>query len=490
MCCWKSRGRWNIVVGPGGSFRWQYSRVSVEPGREPQAESEPSDQEASTFRNVFGIDWACMRCGADGILQVFSAVAVGGVLYITGFRQPGFDHRQIQLLCDKCRAEWLMWQARIGYDLHTHSPSAECSAACLARRAGRRTQYQNLISVMTDSRAGFQMAKAIDGLPRVNATPLLFASRVAYFTGGSYHRQAYYESVGNPEDVSRGLLMMDRLRWIGVPFRALDSYIIAVEIFDSAYTAIRGNITDPKPGERSRGLHAVAVEQFDEITQTFRFWNNWGPGWGERGYGTMSLRYAREFYHEAFVLRHARWGPTKRKLPRLAAATDTREIRRLWSVENPRLVGPLPGPGERNSRWVRYETVSLVMDVPVTCYEIRTGYGLRMGWAFFRHIQHPTPLTEVTELYVWPPFRRMGLGTWLEATGVAEARASGSAEIHLILNEADSSLPLRGTARAFAAARGYTPRWRETVAPRAAATYFKPLTGAQYGRSGQGKHIH
>jgi hypothetical protein len=63
--------------------------VSVEPGREPQAESEPSDQEASTFRNVFGIDWACMRCGADGILQVFSAVAVGGVLYITGFRQPG-----------------------------------------------------------------------------------------------------------------------------------------------------------------------------------------------------------------------------------------------------------------------------------------------------------------------------------------------------------------------------------------------------------------
>ena len=375
MCCWKSRGRWNIVVGPGGIFRWQYSRVSVEPGREPQAESEPSDQEASTFRNVFGIDWACMRCGADGILQVFSAVAVGGVLYITGFRQPGFDHRQIQLLCDKCRAEWLMWQARMGYDLHTHSPSAECSAACLARRAGRRAQYRNLISVMTDSRAGFQMAKAIDGLPRVNATPLLFREPRCLL---------YWGLVSPPGPLRIGRKPRGREPWaaydgsatVGSGFwlRALDSYRMAIEIFDSAYTAIRGNIRDPKPGERSRGLHAVAVEQFDEVTQTFRFWNNWGPGWGERGYGTMSLRYAREFYHEAFVLRHARWGPTERKLPRLAASTDAREIRRLWSVENPRMVGPLAGPGERNSRWVRYETVSPITDVPVTCYEVRTGY--------------------------------------------------------------------------------------------------------------------
>ena len=124
-------------------------------------------------------------------------------------------------------------------------------------------------------------------------------------------------------------------------------------------------------------LHAVAVEQFDERTQAFRFWNNWGPHWGEHGYGTMSLQYARDFYHEAFVLRQARWGPTPHKLPALAAAADPGEVRRLWSVQNPRVTGVLRGPGERNSRWVAYQTLSPVTDEPVTCLEGRTGFGLR-----------------------------------------------------------------------------------------------------------------
>lgn len=189
--------------------------------------------------------------------------------------------------------------------------------------------------------------------------------------------------------MSRGLLATERLRWIGVPLRALDRYLLAVEIFDSAYSAVRGVIAHPKAGERSRGLHAVAVEQFDERTQAFRFWNNWGPHWGEHGYGTMSLQYARDFYHEAFVLRQARWGPTPHKLPALAAAADPGEVRRLWSVQNPRVTGVLRGPGERNSRWVAYQTLSPVTDEPVTCLEVRTGFGLRMGWAFFRHRQDP-----------------------------------------------------------------------------------------------------
>ena len=66
-----------------------------------------------------------------------------------------------------------------------------------------------------------------------------------------------------------------------------------------------------------------------------------------------------------------------------------------------------------------------------------------MGWAFFRHRQDPARVTEVTELYVWPTFRRLGIGTWLETFCVREAAGRGSAEIHLILNEADSVLPLR-----------------------------------------------
>ena len=70
-------------------------------------------------------------------------------------------------------------------------------------------------------------------------------------------------------------------------------------------------------------------ESFDEQTQTFRFWNGWGPRWGKRGYGTMTLQYARDFYHEASVLRHARWGPSPYKPGGPEGPASPREARRL-----------------------------------------------------------------------------------------------------------------------------------------------------------------
>jgi GNAT superfamily N-acetyltransferase len=76
---------------------------------------------------------------------------------------------------------------------------------------------------------------------------------------------------------------------------------------------------------------------------------------------------------------------------------------------------------------------------------------------------------------VWPTFRRLGIGSWLEANCAAEARSRGCPEIHLLMNEADSVLRLRGAGRAFAAACGYALRWKNTVAPRAVATGAKRL---------------
>lgn len=146
--------------------------VSVQPDADPLPQEEADSQGLEdAFQELSGVDWACMRCGAGGILRVFSAEARGGVLYVADFRQPGFDPGDFRLLCRRCMAEWLMREARMGYDLHTHASGAVCSAGCAARRDGRRTQYLNLMSAMADSKAGFLMAKAIDGMPGVNATP-------------------------------------------------------------------------------------------------------------------------------------------------------------------------------------------------------------------------------------------------------------------------------------------------------------------------------
>jgi hypothetical protein len=84
-------------------------------------------------------------------------------------------------------------------------------------------------------------------------------------------------------------------------------------------------------------------------------------------------------------------------------------------------------------------------------------------------------MSEVTELFVWLTFRRMGIGSWFEECASAVARGQGSTEIRLIMNEADSASALRGSVRAFARACGYSLLWRSTVARRAAATGIKLL---------------
>jgi GNAT superfamily N-acetyltransferase len=203
-----------------------------------------------------------------------------------------------------------------------------------------------------------------------------------------------------------------------------------------------------------------------------------GTDWGRKGYGTVSLEYVQEFYYDTFVSRHARWGPSPYKMTAMEKARNSPEaFRRLWMVENPRDRGGLRGR-KKTVRWERYATVSPTTGEHVTCLELRTGFGLRMGWTFLRHRQGRVRTTEITELYVWPVYRRVGFGSWLEEQAVEEAKYVGSEEIHLLMNEADSVLSVRGAARKFATARGYSIFWRETVAPRAKATCIKSIIPA------------
>jgi GNAT superfamily N-acetyltransferase len=93
---------------------------------------------------------------------------------------------------------------------------------------------------------------------------------------------------------------------------------------------------------------------------------------------------------------------------------------------------------------------------PVTCFELKTGFGLRIGWLFLRHSSGSSKYSEITELYVWPSYRRMKLGKWLESAATDEARNQGSSEIRLLMNEADAVIgPPGAAARKFADACGY-----------------------------------
>lgn len=113
------------------------------------------------------------------------------------------------------------------------------------------------------------------------------------------------------------------------------------------------------------------------------------------------------------------------------------------------------------------------------CIEARNAIGIRGAWNFLYHDidsdsgQH---FTELTELFVWPLFRRAGLATMLEKIACDRGKDFGSQEMRLVFNEADfHPSPARTAGRLFGPARGYQWRWRTRTGPRAVATGIKTL---------------
>lgn len=436
---------------------------------------DPNVQLAGHFRAITGLTWECMECHkTDTRLRAYSSTVLIGSLYVAEIPQPGVDRENMKLLCNSCWGRMLQWNAQLGFDIHTHADTQPCDGHCLTRQKGRMLQFASLAGV--ERRRGFQIIKAIDGQPRVNGTQIIFACRLGYFCGGGYARQMYYESIADPSEVARQVALNEKRRWYGIPLYSLDSHLMAMEWFESSYQAPYGRILLPVPGEKSIGLHCVAIEGYDPTTETFRFWNSWGAVWGDRGYGEISLDYVRRYHHETFVTRRARWGPSPAKSGRIEKANrDPKELRRIWINENPRYRYLERGRG-RAIEITQYDTISPTFDSPVSCIELKTGFGLRIGWMFLRHSTGSSKYSEITELYVWPVYRRMGLGKWLESTAVQEAQNQGSSEIRLLMNEAEAVIgPPRAAARKFAMACGYTIWWRNTIAPRAHATCTKTI---------------
>jgi GNAT superfamily N-acetyltransferase len=136
----------------------------------------------------------------------------------------------------------------------------------------------------------------------------------------------------------------------------------------------------------------------------------------------------------------------------------------------------------KGETWVveMYETSSPTTGWLVLCVEVKNGFGLRMGWTFLKYRPDKgMRVMEIPELFVWPTFRRMGIGRFLEREAVKFAAKWGCGEIHLMMNEADSVVgPPRSAARLFAQAVGYEWRWRPEVAPRRPATAIKRLDAA------------
>ncbi len=329
----------------------------------------------------------------------------------------------------------------MGFDLHEHRSDAPCSPACIARKGGRGAQFAAQMSLLSDrSEGGFFAQKSIDGQPTVNGSPLIMGQRSSRFMYRQFQRQTYYESIGVPKEVQRQLLRTFQERELGVPRWRLDQILIVVEAFQSWYDAPAGAVTLPGRDDPSIGLHCVHLTHYADYGEILGFWNNWGPWWGDRGHGTLPFEYLEKYFHEAFVTRRARFRPPAWNFVSWPDPMPPREFRRRLLLDAPRERRRLRRAKGEN--WVIevYETASPTTGYLVLCVDVLNGFGLRMGWAFLRSRPIDEGIMEIPELFVWPTFRRMGVGRLLEEIAQEYAAAWECREIHLMINEADAVL--------------------------------------------------
>jgi GNAT superfamily N-acetyltransferase len=418
---------------------------------------------------------ACDKCRDAPAAWHFAPRARLGSLYESPIAAQTPSEAALHL-CRRCHADWMMEMASFGYDIHSHDLEHECGSGCYTRQNSRYVQHQAMLATTHDRRRAFLLTKRHDSMPGVNGTSLLASARTGHFLAAGYNRQTFYESVGDHETLLQLISSSDGLVAQGLPRHMADRSLVAFEIFEGVYNASQGEIQLPMSGERSLGLHAVAAERYRTGPGGgLEFWNSWGSGWGRKGYGFVSTEYLMHHFREAWVFRRGRWGPSQHKKVFLAESPDPRVVVRAWEVQNPRISGRFWG----SWKTYEYDSISPIRECVVEVAEARNGIGIRAAWVFVYHDLDPEtdePFSEITELFVWPIFRRAGLGTALERWASDRARSYGSREIRLVYNESDNSpSPLRTAGRLFGPARGYEWRWRERVGPRAVATGYKSL---------------
>jgi GNAT superfamily N-acetyltransferase len=76
--------------------------------------------------------------------------------------------------------------------------------------------------------------------------------------------------------------------------------VLAAFEIDDSWSASDGLIDDPRL-HGPQASHSIALVDFDPTEETIRFTHNWGPAWGENGFGRLPYRYWSDRLLEAWI---------------------------------------------------------------------------------------------------------------------------------------------------------------------------------------------
>ena len=192
---------------------------------------------------------------------------------------------------------------------------------------------------------------------------------------------------------------------------------------------------------------------------------------GDQGYGSMDRRYVDAYMYDAWLMRNARYGLARHTWDKYHAASTPVQRRAILLQDNPRWRGTIRYAGMNYQIFI-YETLSINDERPAEIIELSNRDGIRVGWCETFYGSGTSAI--IKELFVWPPFRRRGYGTILEAAAVIRTQGWVD-ELVLWFYEPDAIPRSRANGRLFALGRGYEWTWRKSSRPAPAGTAAKRI---------------
>jgi GNAT superfamily N-acetyltransferase len=206
-------------------------------------------------------------------------------------------------------------------------------------------------------------------------------------------------------------------------------------VYESIFDAPQGELPLPESGEKFVGHHMVTVVGWTEGMASLGYINSWGPAWGADGFGHVTKEYVDRHLAEAWIVR---LGDHVFSLPEAFEPFDpnltTGDFARAW--RRPPSDQGIDIGGGRRLRW--YKVPSLSTKAWTLVADVVDHKRVRLGWC---HVEigraDDAWLADITELYVWPAFRRSGVGHRLFEWARGEALSAGCESFRILVFHAD-----------------------------------------------------
>ena len=188
---------------------------------------------------------------------------------------------------------------------------------------------------------------------------------------------------------------------------------------------------------------------------------NYWKGWSIRNsIAYVTREYFEKHAREGLISRDVAGGPLPTTIRSLLETEDPGEFRRLWRLgRNRGTVTNIRNDSELRLHW--YVSWSVQDECPAEVLVLQRGR-IRVGVAILVH-RPQQRLGELSDLFVWPPYRRLGYGTTLEQFAAERALLAGATQLAAYVWNADVALE-EERALTFVNSCGYTEIERLTNA--------------------------